>query len=320
MLFSPKRVSWLLVLLLAVLVPPFAGGYLTSILVLICIWSIMSVSLNLIYGYTGQLSLGHSAFLGIGAYALGLLAVKLHLGFWPAFFAATAISGLFGFLIGIPALKLRGPYFVLVTLGFAAIIGVVVLAWVNLTGGANGLYLDSGAFNGMLTYYWVALAVATLCTLVVFFIGRSRMGLALKAIREDEISAASHGVNVLKYKVLAFSIGAFMAGVAGSIYAYYLFDLKPESMFNMNWLFYPILIVVLGGSGTVFGPVIGAFIVSFLFAYGDIYFAGYHPVVSGLLIILVMLFMPEGILGLAVKVPSLWRKSPALAEGGETAE
>ena len=173
----------------------------------------------------------------------------------------------------------------------------------------------------MLVYYWVGLAVAMLCTLAVYFITHSRIGLALRAIREDEISAASHGVNVLKYKVIAFMIGAFMAGVAGSIYGYYLFDVKPADVFNMNWLFYPILIVVLGGTGTVFGPVIGAFIVSALFAYGDIYFRGYHPIISGLLIILVMLFMPEGILGVVVRVPRLWHEvARRWPEGGETAE
>ena len=154
----------------------------------------------------------------------------------------------------------------------------------------------------------------------MYFVTHSRIGLALRAIREDEISAASHGVNVLKYKVIAFMIGSFMAGVAGSIYAYYLFDVKPPDVFNMNWLFYPILIVVLGGTGTVFGPVIGAFIVSALFAYGNVYFSGYQTVFSGLLIILVMLFMPEGLMGVATRVPKLWHKSPALADGPETAE
>ena len=200
------------------------------------------------------------------------------------------------------------------------IILVLFLKGGTLTGGAFGVQLDSSVFNGMLIYYWVGLTVATLSTLAVYFVTHSRIGLALRAIREDEISAASHGVNVLKYKVISFMIGSFMAGVAGSIYAYYLFDVKPPDVFNMNWLFYPILIVVLGGTGTVFGPVIGAFIVSALFAYGNVYFSGYQTVFSGLLIILVMLFMPEGLMGVAVRVPKLWRRSPALAEGPETAE
>ena len=300
-------------------------SYVGYYIFLTCVYLTIAQGWNLVGGYTGQISLGQNAFFGIGAYTMGgmwLHGIGIYLFFdFSIMIVAGIVPAIIAALIGLPLLsRLRGDYFSFGTLGFAMIINVLFLKGGSLTGGANGLYLDSGAFNGMLTYYWVALGVATLCTLVVFLIGRSRMGLALRAIREDEISAASHGINVLKYKVLSFAIGAFMAGVAGSIYGYYLFDLKPESMFNMNWLFYPILIVVLGGTGTVFGPVIGAFIVSALFAYGDIYFAGYHPVVSGLLIILVMLFMPDGIMGLIVKVPSLWHKTPALAADGEAVE
>jgi branched-chain amino acid transport system permease protein len=249
---------------------------------------------------------------GIGLYFFFDFALMLAAGVVPALVAP---------IIGLPLLaRQRGDYFDFGTLGFSMIILVLFLKGGKFTGGAFGVRLDSSVFNGMLIYYWVGLTVATLCTLAVYFITRSRIGLALRAIREDEISAASHGINVLKYKVIAFMIGSFMAGVAGSIYAYYLFDVKPDDVFSMNWLFYPILIVVLGGTGTVFGPVIGAFIVSALFAYGDIYFSGYHPVFSGLLIILVMLFIPEGLLGVAVRVPKLWHRTPALTEGALRAE
>ena len=172
----------------------------------------------------------------------------------------------------------------------------------------------------MRIYYWVGLLMAFLATLAVYLLTNSRIGLALKAIREDDISAASHGINVLRYKVLAFAIAAFMAGVAGAVYGYYLFHLEPASVFNMNWLFYPILMVVLGGTGTVIGPVIGSLIVSALFAYGDIYFGGYHPIVSGLLIILVMRFMPSGLMGLFSMAPRIWHKTPTDTPtvGGQT--
>ena len=148
---------------------------------------------------------------GIGLYFFFDFTLMIVAGIVPAILAV---------LIGIPLLsRLRGDYFSFGTLGLGMIILVLFLKGGKLTGGANGVYLDSSVFNGMRVYYWVGLTVATLCTLAVYFITRSRIGLALRAIREDEISAASHGVNVLKYKVIAFSIGAFMAGVAGSIYA-----------------------------------------------------------------------------------------------------
>src|SRR5512139_3189841 len=137
--FLSRTGAWAFVLLLAIVVPPFVGGYLTSVLILIAVWAILCVGVNLIYGYTGQLSLGHAAFFGIGAYAFGLLTTKAQMGFWPALLAAIVITGILGFLIGIPALRLRGPHFILVTLGFGVIVSVILVAWVELTGGANGL-------------------------------------------------------------------------------------------------------------------------------------------------------------------------------------
>jgi len=137
---------------------------------------------------------------------------------------------------------------------------------------------------------------------VVYFLTRSRIGLALKAIREDEMSAASHGVHILKYKVLAFAIGSFIMGVCGSLFAYYLFIISPPAVMNLNWMFLPILICVLGGNGTIFGPIIGAFIVGLLFSYGDVYVGQIHPMLSGIIIILVMKFLPTGIMGLKDKI------------------
>jgi branched-chain amino acid transport system permease protein len=306
-LFSPKRVSWLLVLLLAVLVPPFAGGYLTSILVLICIWSIMSVSLNLIYGYTGQLSLGHSAFLGIGAYALGLLAVKLHLGFWPAFFAATAISGLFGFLIGIPALKLRGPYFVLVTLGFAAIIGVVVLAWVNLTGGANGMGgmprpnpipLPWGGrlrFDSLLSMYYFILFFLVLISVSCHRLVHSLLGKTFFAISHDENLTESLGVNTMRRKLLSFTISAMIAGVAGALYASYNVVISPDLAHfarGMDVLAY----LIVGGAGTQAGPIVGTLV---LMAIPEaLQVVPYlKTLINGVILLLFIVFLPAGITG-----------------------
>src|SRR5512139_1846707 len=187
-LFSPKAVAWVLVLIAAIAVPPIVGGYLTSMLILIAIWTIMCFSMNLIFGYTGQLSLGHAAFLGIGAYAFSLITVKLHVGFWPAFFIAIAFTGIVALLVGIPALKLRGPYFILVTLGFAVIVGVIVLGWIDFTGGANGLYgiprpppisLPGGArlrFDSLLSMYYFILFFVVLTGLFCHRLVHSLIG------------------------------------------------------------------------------------------------------------------------------------------------
>jgi len=276
-----------------------------------CVYLTLAQSWNVIGGYTGQISLSQNAFFGIGAYVTGglwLHGIGLYFFFDFALMLAAGIApAIVAAIIGIPLLvRLRGDYFAFGTLGFSMIVLVLFLKGGNITGGALGLRLDSSVFTSMLVYYWVGLAVATASTLLVYIISRSHMGLALRAIREDEISAAAHGINVLKYKVLAFSIGGFLAGVAGSLYAYYIFDLKPDNLFVIGWGIYPILICVLGGAGTVFGPVIGAFLVSALFAYGNIYFTGYQTIFVGLLII-----------GLAGRVLRLGRGRSAQAGGAE---
>jgi branched-chain amino acid transport system permease protein len=290
-------------------------SYLGYYIFITCVYLTMAQGWNLVAGYTGQISLGQHAFFGLGSYTMaGLWLNGIGLYFFFDFtlmIVAGIAPALLALLIGIPLLaRLRGDYFAFGTLGLASIVNVLFVKGGDITGGANGIYLDASKFSSMRIYYWVALLVAVLATLAVFLITRSRFGLALKAIREDDISAASHGINVLKYKIISFMIGAGLAGIAGSIYGYYLFHLEPASVFNTNWLFYPILMVVLGGTGTILGPAIGAVICSALFAYGDIYFGGYHPIVSGLLIILVMRFMPGGIMGLITQVPGLWKNRP----------
>ena len=163
--------------------------------------------------------------------------------------------------------------------------------------------------------------MATVSTLLVYVIGRSRMGLALRAIREDEISAAVHGVNVLKYKVLAFSIGAFLAGVAGSMCAYYLFDLKPDSMYSLNWGLYPILICVLGGAGTVIGPVARRVHREPRWSpTGTCYFPGSQTILSGLLIIRGDARSCRRASGARGQGAGLWHRTAGARGGRETAE
>ncbi len=281
------------------------------------VYVIVAQGWNLVGGYTGQISLGQNAFFGVGAYTMALLWFNnvTHTGYYfdPVLMIAAAIApAILAVLVGLPLLsRLRGDYFSFGTLGMGMIVTVLFINGGMFTGGAEGRMLvpkmpKDVVFN-LRTHYWVSLLVAVICTLVVYFMTTSRVGLALKAIREDEVSAASHGVNVLKYKVLAFAVGAAMAGVAGSIYGYYLLQVTPSNVLTQNWLFLPILMVVLGGTGTIIGPWVGAFLIYLMSWYGDSYFTGYSPVISGVVIILVMLFLPGGLVGLAQRVPGLGR-------------
>jgi branched-chain amino acid transport system permease protein len=303
----PVRIGWLLALILAILLPLVMGEYLTSILLLIAIWSIVAVSLNLLYGYTGQLSLGHSAFLGIGAYALGLIAIKLHIGFWPAFFAATAISGLAGFLIGIPALKLRGPYFVLVTLGFAAIVGVIVLAWVDFTGGANGLAgmprpnpipLPWGGqlrFDSLLSMYYFILFFLVLIAVICHRLVHSLIGRTFIAISHDENLAESLGINTMQKKLISFTISAIFSGIAGALYASYNVVISPDLAHfarGMDVLAY----LIVGGAGTIAGPIVGTFVMMAIPEALQIV-PYLKTLINGIILLLFIVFLPAGITG-----------------------
>jgi branched-chain amino acid transport system permease protein len=266
---------------------------------------------NLVAGYAGQISLGTHAFFGLGAYTTGIVwlrdITKTGYYFDPVLMVLSGlVPVILAIIIGIPLLsRLRGDYFAFGTLGVGQIVTVIFIKARHVTGGADGLHLPSTVFESMKPYYWTSLILALFATVAVYVIIRSRVGLALRAVKEDETSAASHGIHILKYKVFAFAVGAFLAGLCGSLYGIYLFHINPDSVMNLNnWMFYPLLMCVLGGNGTISGPIIGAFFISAIFSFGDVYFKGTHPIVSGLLIILVMRFMPTGLVGLKDKILS----------------
>lgn len=308
-----KRVLWLLLPLALFVSLPFLLDVEQSFVIYFLFITFLYITLaqgwNLVAGYAGQISLGTHTFFGIGAYVTALIwlnditktgyyfdpLVMAISGFIPAGFAA---------LIGIPLLaRLRGDSFAFGTLGIGFIITVICLKLREVTGGADGLHLPAEVYTSMAPYYWTGLGLAIGSTALVYAITRSSLGLALKAIREDEVSAACRGVPVLRYKVFAFSVSAFLAGIGGSLYGIYLFHINPDSVLNLNWLFYPILICVLGGNGTLWGPVIGSFFAAALFALGDLYFRQLQPLFSGLLIVLVMKFLPGGLLSLVQRQP-----------------
>ena len=305
---SYKRIILTAFVTLAFAVVPFIvdaeKSYLVYSLFLCFCYIIISQAWNLVAGYTGQISLGQHAFFGLGAYTTALIwlndVTKTGYYFDPV---TMLLSGLvpaaLAVIIGIPLLsRLRGDYFALGTLGMGEIIKVIFVKGGGITGASDGLHLPSAIYSSISPYYWTGLFLAVFATMVVYFMVRSHIGLALRAIREDETSAAAHGIHVLKYKVLAFSVGAFLAGLCGSLYGIYLFHINPDSVLKLDWTLYPILMCVIGGTGTITGPLLGAFFISTVFSVADIYFVQMHPIMAGLLIILVMKFMPKGLIGL----------------------
>ncbi|HQP99958.1 MAG TPA: branched-chain amino acid ABC transporter permease [bacterium] len=282
--------------------------YLLHILILIGIYTILSVSLNLIAGYTGLISIAHAAFYGVGAYVAALMALKLNSPFLTNIASAVVLCGLLGALVGIPSLRIRDDYFVIATFAFQVITFSILNNWVSFTGGPMGLPgIPQPTILGLKvsSHLGFLLLVGVLCILTMWItsrIVRSPFGRVLKAIREDEVFAQSAGKNVASYKVLVFVIGAGMAAMAGVMYAYYISFIDPTSFTVMESIFI-ISIVIVGGAGSMWGPVAGAILLvvlpEFLRFIGLPSFvaANLRQIIYGGLLVAFMMWRPKGLLG-----------------------
>jgi len=282
--------------------------YLLHILILIGIYVILSVSLNLIAGYAGLLSIAHAAFYGVGAYVAALMALNLHSPFLVNVVCAVIFSGLLGALVGIPSLRIRDDYFVIATFAFQVIIFSVLNNWVSLTGGPMGLPgIPQPTFFGLKisSHVGFLLTIGFFCAVTLLITRRivqSPFGRVLKAIREDEVFTQAAGKNIATYKVLVFVIGAGMAAVAGVMYAYYISFIDPTSFTVMESIFI-ISIVIIGGAGSLWGPVAGAVVLVLLpeilrfLGLPSSVAANVRQILYGGLLVAFMMWRPRGFLG-----------------------
>ena len=297
---------------LALLTLPFwlASPYHLHVAIMAGIFTILALSLNLLLGYTGQLSLGHAAFFGIGAYTSALLTLRLEWSFWLGLPAAALTAGLAGWAIGRLALKVRGAYFVLVTISFAGVISLVSVNWMDLTNGPLGLpgvpapSLASISFRTKSAYYYLVLLAVGAAYLVCHRLVSSRLGRAFLALRENEALAESVGVDPTRTLVVAAVVSAAMAGVAGSLYAHYTRFVSPE-VFLFSYTVAMVIMVVAGGKGTLLGPVIGALLFTVLpEALREAMAWQWQMLAYGVLLIVLVYFLPRGI----VPTVSAWRR------------
>lgn len=259
-----------------------------NLLITICINVMLAVSLHLIIGITGQFSIGHAGFLAIGAYISAIFTMKLDQPFIVAIIAGAVVAGLAGLLIGIPTLRLKGDYLAIATLGFAEIIRIVFLN-IDYVGGAAGMQVTHQST-------WLTAFVCMVITiLIIANFTNSRHGRACISIREDEIAADAMGINTTYYKVIAFVIGSFFAGVAGAIYAHNFYMIQPTT-FNFLKSFDILIYVVLGGLGSLSGATIAAILLTVVSTYLQEY-AETRMIIYSLVLILVMLYRPTGLLG-----------------------
>jgi branched-chain amino acid transport system permease protein len=278
---------YLLVQLLAM--AGIVDSYIMINLVIIGINIILAVGLNLITGFTGQFSLGHAAFMSIGAYASAVATAKLDLPFVLSILLAGLAAGLSGILIGIPTLRLKGDYLAIATLGFGEIVRIVILNTEYL-GGATGI-MDIPPYTNWTWVFWVVV-------LTIIFIRNlinSKAGRACIAIREDEIAAESTGVNITYYKVMAFAVGAVFAGIAGALYANYFYFIKPD-VFGFMRSIDILVIVVFGGMGSLTGSVVGAIALSLISLFLQ-KFPDLRMVIYSVILFVIMVYRPKGLMG-----------------------
>jgi branched-chain amino acid transport system permease protein len=299
------RYSRLLIFLflfaILVITPPFLKPYYIFLLNYIFIYIILAVGLNLVMGYTGQISLGNAAFFGIGAYGSALLSTKMGIPFLLCIPLGGVISGFFGFIVGLPALRMSGLYLAMVTLGFGELIQLVFFQWDKLTRGPDGIVIPKpklGSFefsNDYRVYYLILIAVLLLL-LITRNVIRSRTGRAFLSIRESETAAQMLGVNLAYYKILAFVLSAFFAGIAGGLYGAFVHYISPDSFSVLESILH-LSMVIIGGLGTIMGPIIGGVVLTILLEVLK-GLRSVQEVIYGVLLVVFIIFMPQGIWGM----------------------
>ena len=287
--------------LLLVLLFPYtsvSGGFLRTVTVVIMA-ACTAQAWNLIGGYAGYGAFGNVAFFGLGGYGTAICMTTLKMDFFPALAVGGAVAALYAAVLGAPLLRLKGHYFSIATLGVAEATREIVANLTDLTGGGSGILLPISAdrpdvFNRFIYFTMLALLIGSLA--LTWLVTRSKLGYGLVAIREDEEAARAMGIDTTRYKVTAFGLNALITGLAGGIYAYWNSQLTPPDAFTLDIALRAIIITIIGGPGTLFGPVIGAIAFEFARDFLWSHFQGFQFTFLGLVMVLVIIFMPKGIM------------------------
>ncbi len=294
--------SWPIILLAFLAILPFIGlsSYLMHILILVIIYSIVGMAWNLLGGYCGQPSFGHAAYFGVGAYTAGLLYSKLGLSPWwglpISIFVVTALSLVIGFI----CLRLRGPYFALATIATGEVLRVTAENLVKFTSGDLGILIRERTWVGKVWYYYIVLLLAIGTFLLVKKVVESKFGYYFVSIREDPDAAESMGINTTLYKTIALCLSGALTGLAGAFYTNYMGYIDPKVVFNLHDIsIVTIMVVMVGGVATYWGPTIGAIIMVFLaeIIRSNPGLGAAHQTLFGVLLIFIIIFLPNGIAG-----------------------
>jgi branched-chain amino acid transport system permease protein len=295
-----RRLVYAVTLASAIVIPLGLNRYQTDILTQVGIYVTLALGLNIVVGLAGLLDLGYVAFYAVGAYTYGLLSTRIGLSFWEVLPLGAVLAALFGVLLGVPVLRLKGDYLAIVTLGFGEMIRITLNNWDSLTRGPNGILgiarprMPGFTLSSPIQYYYLILAIVLLTIFVVARLNRSRIGRAWTAMRDDEVAAEAMGINLMKAKLLAFALGATWAGLAGVFFASKMTFISPES-FTFFESVIILCMVVLGGMGSVPGVILGA---SLLVVLPEMMrqFAEYRMLIFGGAMVVMMVMRPQGMI------------------------
>jgi branched-chain amino acid transport system permease protein len=326
-ILSAKSGATCLFLLIAVIFPHMGvSTYYLHLVTLSLIWVIMTEGLNVIQGLTGYVSIAQASFFGIGAYASSLLVLRAGLPFWGALPVVLLIAAVAGLIVGYPSLRTQGHYFAIITLAFCTVLWLLMMTLHDVTGGEEGISkipppesIFGIDFSNKTNFYYLILFVALITIFFVYRLKNSKTGRAFVTIRENEQLAQAVGISLVKYKTMAFVISAVFGGLAGAFFAPYMKFINPTTFgdaYSMN----AILAIIMGGSGTIAGPVIGSFLMNFLPEYLRVV-ESMRMVIYGLMLILITIFLPRGIMGVISSLSgrigaSVRKRTPAGKEVG----
>jgi len=310
-----KYLPLIVLLLLSILPLVGLSTYMMHIIILVVMWACIGMAWNLLGGYCGQVSFGHAAYFGVGAYTAGILYRSFHISPWWGMPLSILVVTAFSFLLGLIVLRLRGPFFALSTLAMGEVMRVSAENTVWLTGGNMGIMLKERTWVDKIGYYYIILIVAALIFLLVHKLIASKLGYYFVAIREDQDAAESLGINTTLYKTIALCVSGALTGVAGAFYTNYMGYIDPHVVFALHDIsIVSIMIVMVGGVATFWGPFIGAIIMVLLaelirsipglgLAYQTLF---------GMLLIVIIIFLPNGIVGDFSKIKRIFTRGDAL--------
>jgi branched-chain amino acid transport system permease protein len=303
-----KRYWWLaLILSSALLLPLLVGEFWVHVAVEILILGLFAVSFNMIFGYMGQLSFGHAAYYGVGAYATGLLMVKTSVPLPICLVASMIFAGLCALILGYFCVRLTGIYFAILTLAFGQLTYYIIFQWYSFTGGDDGLQgiIPPDLLFSANAYYYFTLIIVTAALFVMWLISKSPFGYTMQAIRENEERTRFIGINVRRYMLINFVVAGMFAGLAGGLWGPFNRSIAPD-LCNWQQSGIPVFMTVIGGPLSFLGPMAGSVIYTFLMAFVT-GFTEYWPLTIGLVIIFVVLYVPGGVLGLIAERVKVFR-------------